>query len=67
MVLRELGDQLEIKLAIKRALKPKLVNEYLDVFMVKIMKNSEEFYHTMLQAIVNLNGNTEYHKEIAIN
>ena len=53
--------------SIKRTFKPKLVKEYLDVFMVKSMKNNEEFYQFMLQAIIHLNSNAEYHKEIAIN
>ena len=41
--------------------KSKLVKEYLDVFMVKNMKNSKEFYQFMLQDIVDLNNNAEYH------
>jgi hypothetical protein len=40
--------------SIKRTFAPKLVQEYLDVFMAKSMKSQEEFYEFMVQAIVQL-------------
>ena len=53
--------------SIKRTFRPKLVQEYLDTFMVKSMKTTQEFYEFMLEAIIHLNNNMEYHEEIAEN
>ena len=41
--------------SIKRTFRPKLVQEYLDVFMVKSTKTAQEFYQFMIQVIVQLN------------
>ena len=51
--------------SIKRTFRPKLVQEYLDVFMIKNTKTAQEFYQFMIQVIVQLNIQSNYDEEIA--
>ena len=41
------------------------MQEYLDVFMVKSTKTTQEFYQFMIQVIVQLNIQSNYDEEIA--
>ena len=51
--------------SIKRTFRPKLVQEYLDVFMVKSTKTAQEFYQFMTQVTAQLNIQSNYDEEIA--
>ena len=51
--------------SIKRTFAPKIVQEFLDVFMAKSMKNPDELYEFMIHAIKKLNMDLKFDREIA--